>query len=280
MDEARTPAGTTPFPNYLLDTIMPQLKGSEWLVLCVIVRQTCGWKQNGGSRKQTDWITHRQIKERSGLASASICGAIDALVRKSIISVRDVSDNELDTAARRRRAGKLLFRLPSLGPEATVPFQKAKTTKESIDIYPFVDFKNEKAPAVGISEIENLEPVRDDFALDAVVQAYHEKFRQHDRKRSAPKIHAKDLNRLGAIIDNMGQAQIIDLLNAFFASDYRFIVRQNHSLSAFTHTVHLLPKLRQSKSAHQGLTIPGKGVAVRTDRGQANGGSSKRSAES
>jgi hypothetical protein len=100
----------TAFPNVLLDRVMPSLKDTEWRVLCIIVRQTKGWKDPiSGRRKQTDWLTHGQLKRRTGRASAAICQAIDSLVRQELIQVKDGSGRSLHSPLERRRQGSVLY---------------------------------------------------------------------------------------------------------------------------------------------------------------------------
>lgn len=96
--------GTTPFPNVLLDKVMPRLRDTEWRLLSVIVRQTFGWSQGDGKRKESDWLSHYQLKRRTGRSSAPISRAIDLLVRSGLIVVRDSFGHELTSAERRRRA--------------------------------------------------------------------------------------------------------------------------------------------------------------------------------
>ena len=78
-------ANTTPFPNGLFE-LMPSLKDSEWRVLCLIVRQTWGWKEGDG-RKHSDWITQKQMMRRTGRSSEALSRAVDALVRRGLIEV-------------------------------------------------------------------------------------------------------------------------------------------------------------------------------------------------
>jgi hypothetical protein len=102
--------GTTPFPNFLLDGVMPTLRDTEWRVLCVVVRQTRGWRDpQTGRRKQSDWLTHRQLQRRTGRASAAVCRAIDSLVHLELIEVRDELGKMLPTADDRRRSGRRLY---------------------------------------------------------------------------------------------------------------------------------------------------------------------------
>jgi len=106
--------GTTPVPNFLLDRVMPRLTDTEWRVLCVIVRQTFGWHLGPGKRKQSDWLSHYQLKRRTGRQSAAVSRAIDRLVKRGLITVRDSHERLVSsTAARRRSKSHLLFSLHS-----------------------------------------------------------------------------------------------------------------------------------------------------------------------
>jgi hypothetical protein len=236
--------GTTPFPNVLLDTVRPRLKGSEWNLLCVIVRQTYGWSEGQGRRKQSDWLTHQQIKRRTGLASASICRAIETLVKGNLIVVRDNVGRELRTAAERRRAGRLHF---SLGNPVelsnlqtrTPDFQKTKTTETKEDlIFPFVDFKKENEPAKVVLENEKLSEGELNEASQEVLQYYKQTFRDHLGQRKVPNISLADIDELEIVIQKKGINETKHLMDRFFASDYYFVARQHYSLSAFLHSTH------------------------------------------
>ena len=104
------PSHSTPFPNWLLDKLMPDLRDTEWRLICVIVRQTLGWRDpQTGKRKQMDWLTQGQLKRRTGRASEAISHAIDALVRQGIIEVVDNSGAIYESADERRRCTKNLY---------------------------------------------------------------------------------------------------------------------------------------------------------------------------
>ncbi len=114
-------ACSTPVPNALLDELLPQLSGAEWKVLCVVVRQTLGWSVGGDPRrrKEKDWITQAQFKQKAGLGSEAISRAIEGLVKKGVIQVLDERDRPLPTpAARRSCRGRLYFRLAVSGRDA------------------------------------------------------------------------------------------------------------------------------------------------------------------
>ena len=104
--------GTTAIPNLLLDKVMPKLGETSWKLLCVVVRQTRGWRMPDGSRKQADWMSHSQLRRRTGRSSAAVSRAIDVLVRSGIIVVRDLFGNPLQSPSERRRShSRLVFGL-------------------------------------------------------------------------------------------------------------------------------------------------------------------------
>jgi len=105
-------SGTTPFPNYLLDRVMPKLRDTEWRLLSIIVRQTFGWTDGHGQRKNADWLSHAQLKRKTGRSSTAISRAIEVLVWSKLVVVRDLSGRVLSEATDRRRArSKLSFSL-------------------------------------------------------------------------------------------------------------------------------------------------------------------------
>lgn len=106
-------SATTPFPNRLLDEAMPHLKDTEWRVLCVIVRQTLGWGlKDGKGRKKNDWLTQAQLVRKTGRDRAALSRAVDALVQRELIEVRNEHGNPLHTPkARRQCRGRLIYAL-------------------------------------------------------------------------------------------------------------------------------------------------------------------------
>ncbi len=114
MAERKIPNSTT-FPNSLLDDVMPNLKDTEWRVLCVVVRQTLGWRgadaKDRWRWKERDWISHSQLIRRTGRRSEAISAAVATLVSEGLIVVEDGLGNPLDTTEKRRRhLGRLYFR--------------------------------------------------------------------------------------------------------------------------------------------------------------------------
>lgn len=121
--------GTTPFPNVLLDTVLPTLSDTAWRVLCVIVRATYGWHRGPGRRKERDWLTHSQLKGRTGRHSEAISKALHELVSRNLICIHDDVGAPLHSGFARRGRKRLYFSLASAFSESE--FRKAKTTKET-----------------------------------------------------------------------------------------------------------------------------------------------------
>lgn len=95
----------TPFPSSLIDQVMPALRDTEWRLLCIIVRQTLGWKDTRtGGRKTSDWLTQKQLIARTGRSSEAVSKAVDMLVHSKLIEVRSNGGTALDSAQERRQA--------------------------------------------------------------------------------------------------------------------------------------------------------------------------------
>ena len=100
---------TTPVPNIIFDRYLKDLNLAELKVLLVVIRQTLGWADRRGmyGRKETDWISGSQLREKTGSSKRAITSAIDCLVRKRLIEVHDDRGNSFDISNERK--GKLGF---------------------------------------------------------------------------------------------------------------------------------------------------------------------------
>jgi hypothetical protein len=107
----------TPLPNVFIDCVMPGLTDTAWRLLCVITRQTLGWKQVGSvedsdERKTSDWLTHSQLIGRTGRSSEAVSRALGDLVAASLVEVHNEHGKLMPTPqARRRNGGRLYYRL-------------------------------------------------------------------------------------------------------------------------------------------------------------------------
>lgn len=106
-------ARCTLIPSALIRNELPTLKMAELKVVLVVADQTLGWIDPAtGGRKEADWLTHSQLKARTGCASEALSRAIDSLVRRNLIEVLSDTGEFLFTAhSRRRCAGRLFFKL-------------------------------------------------------------------------------------------------------------------------------------------------------------------------
>jgi biotin operon repressor len=103
-----------PMPSIYLDEIMPILSDTEWRLLCVVIRQTIGWVSpaNFGERKERDWITQSQFREKTGKSRDSVSLAIASLVDQGLIIVEDRHGAPLPTPrSRQSNRDRLYFRL-------------------------------------------------------------------------------------------------------------------------------------------------------------------------
>lgn len=76
-------ANYTRFHNYLLDTIMPDLRPNSWKVLCYIVRKTTGWN------KDAEQLSYSQLRQGTGIKSdPTLSDAIRELVDRGYVVVQ------------------------------------------------------------------------------------------------------------------------------------------------------------------------------------------------
>ena len=145
-----------PLPCAVIDEVMPTLKDTELRVLLVVIRQTWGWRGTDGKPKERDWLSHRQLKERTGRASEAVSASIDALVRRGLLCVQNEHGTELSGTRERRNAqGRLYYQPgPLLSPLAVRPLRtetdKAKTTTQALAFpccpFRYSDTTNEANP--------------------------------------------------------------------------------------------------------------------------------------
>lgn len=131
-----------PIPHVVFDQILPTLKDTQVRVLFIVLRQTLGRSgAEPGGIKAADWLTHSQLRERTGRASEAVSSAVDVLVRRGLIEVVDAAGRAVATPAERRahrgrlyyRPGRLIPLTPSQGtpsrdPQRETEMVKPKTT--------------------------------------------------------------------------------------------------------------------------------------------------------
>jgi hypothetical protein len=257
--EAMTPYPThsTPFPNALLDQVMPTLKDTEFRLLCVIVRATLGWRDpKSGQRKRVAWLSHSQIKARTGRSSEAVSHAIDVLVTRGYVIVTSEHGGVLHTAAERRRcSGGLFFEVPhslweeagsegtpteQASPKSEVGTRKSeirnpKTTKETENKNPPSGGRVTKPP-IGENPVENSKrtPIQPANDVLRFLEAYRTLFQQKSTRGEPPPIHwARDGQTVKRLLSTYPYERLQDLLIHFFACEDAWIKRRGYSLAAF-----------------------------------------------
>ena len=74
--------GFIPIPNKIFDKYMRELKPTEFLVLCAIIRKTWGW------RKKEDKISVSQLMEITSCTNKTIISSLNELEKRKIISTK------------------------------------------------------------------------------------------------------------------------------------------------------------------------------------------------
>lgn len=98
-------------PNEVFDEYLRELKGIELKLLLIIIRQTIGWKDKNGGRKESDWIASSQLISKTGSSTRAITSATDALVSRKLIDVFSDAGEVLDTPEKRKGKKRLYYRL-------------------------------------------------------------------------------------------------------------------------------------------------------------------------
>jgi hypothetical protein len=132
---SRGGGGALLLSNALIDDVMPALRDTELRVLLVVLRQTLGRREPRGdgtwAARRRDWLSHAQLRRRTGRGSEAVSAAIAALVERGFIVVEDAAGVPLATTAERRRAlSRLYFRPGDMWITALASRNgNAKTTK-------------------------------------------------------------------------------------------------------------------------------------------------------
>ena len=108
---------TTQTPNIIFNGLMKEMSDTELRVVLIVTRATLGWimDRERGMRKEEDWISHYQLKQKTGRESGAISKAIDRCIQKGWIEARD-SMGELFGHQRQTAWQKYLLSLGSRHP--------------------------------------------------------------------------------------------------------------------------------------------------------------------
>lgn len=76
---------TTQLPNSLIDIHLKNLSEKELKILLLIIRQTVGFSDGHGGRKNREWLSQKFISNRTGLSYKSISLGIHQLISKKLV---------------------------------------------------------------------------------------------------------------------------------------------------------------------------------------------------
>ncbi len=91
---------------------MPRLKDVELRVLLVVADQTLGWVEDieTGRRKDKDWISHYQLRQKTGRSDRAISVAVKVLIENHrIVEAYSERGECLDTTYKRRKLGSRIY---------------------------------------------------------------------------------------------------------------------------------------------------------------------------
>jgi phage replication O-like protein O len=100
---------TTQVPNKLFDIYLKTLSEKELKVLLVVIRQTLGWVDRDGKRKERDWMSQKFLANKTGLSRKSVSQGIDILVTKRLIKATSHSGDKLWYPSERRGKERVYY---------------------------------------------------------------------------------------------------------------------------------------------------------------------------
>jgi hypothetical protein len=245
---------TTPFPNVLIDEVMPRLKDTQWRILCVVVRQTLGWYDDvSGLRKDRDWLTRSQLKARTGRNSEAIATAIDSLVKCGYIITQNRQGVLLRAPQERRKNhGRIYYgltgywrnqiglseyrkseQLPIL--EGSTFRVNSRKTKHVTDRKPNTTKETETKEI----QVDN----RASTIISPEVISFIENFQllaQEYRTKPDVTLSPNEHERLVRWLQKTEKGNQAITLQKYFCSDWISIVQQNYSLHAFANICSIL----------------------------------------
>jgi hypothetical protein len=235
---------TTPFPNILIDEIMPRLKDTQWRVLCVVVRQTLGWHDKAsGRRKERDWLTRSQLKARTGRNSEALALAIDALVKQGYITAHNSAGELLKTpSARRDNRGRIYYGLSDYWWNKVINNRKSEQFPVlAMSIFQTSDRESKHTAGGKANSTKETQTKEIVFSPEVIsfIEVFQRKSQEHKIKLNVTlSLGAHD--RLLRWLRNTEKEKQTLILQMYFSGKWLSVVRQNYSLQTFANTCNIL----------------------------------------
>jgi biotin operon repressor len=104
------PDNSTPVPNTVFDYYISILKPTELTLLLVVIRQTTGWYDPyTRKRKERDWLSGSQLRQKTGYSRKAISTATSALIKHQLLRVYHRNGFELATPEERQGKMQLYY---------------------------------------------------------------------------------------------------------------------------------------------------------------------------
>jgi hypothetical protein len=104
------PHNSTPVPNLVFDYYLAILKPAELTLLLVVIRQTIGWYDPyTRKRKERDWLSGSQLREKTGYSRKALSTALESLSKFKLVRVFDARGFELYSAEERQGKTRLWY---------------------------------------------------------------------------------------------------------------------------------------------------------------------------
>jgi len=253
---ARGLTQTTPFPNILIDEVMPRLKDTEWRLLCVIVRQTLGWHDEiTGYRKERDWLTRSQLKTRTGRNSEAISLAIDTLVKQRYITAQNNAGMLLKTPSERRNNhGRIYYGISDYWKNQIMSNRKSEqlpvlagTIFQTSDPESKHNIGRKPNTTKETQTKESTEQVMS-YEQSSFIESFKAYAQKYNIKKPDIRLYPDTRERLNHWLQTTTEKDQMLALQKYFCSDLFFIVQREYSLRTFVNTCNILQIIQKPHS--------------------------------
>lgn len=226
---------STQVPHLIIRDWMPRLKDVELRVLLVVTDQTLGWIEDKatGRRKEKDWISHYQLREKTGRADRSISRAVKALIEKyHLIEAYNEAGVPLESAQERQKEGfRIYYRLDLKCPPQTLFGDTyAKKTKvgkkntKSVSTQPPPNWRTPKVRTTketdSTKETNNLRPAKTPSAHKQFIDFWYEEVKRS--RHIKPIITGRDGRNLKRILESGIAPAALEQLAVYFLNHWSF----------------------------------------------------------
>lgn len=155
--------------NHFIDHIMPHVTGTEWKVVCSVLRKTVGWRSEEGGRREWAQISVDEFQKMTGHERQAVIAAVREMLLRTSIERRTQQMGKQRT---------FLFRaVPKADlKEASKPKRRRQQPALPFDILSITEFENQ-TPMTPFEPVENLGQEETEFENQTASQSLKIKLR-------------------------------------------------------------------------------------------------------